>query len=261
MFVSMPSKRALDELRLVFTLRLQGLTDREISRQTGIPVTTIRTWRNGRLPLYAVPHVRRYQPVEVPSPRPADLPEAAYAYLLGVYLGDGWLSRNGRSWLLRVVLDSAYPKIVDECCGAIDAISGKRPIPKPHPRGQRCVLVGTTWFPWFDLFPQHGPGKKHHRKIALTEWQEAIVGRAPKPFLRGLIHTDGWRGLNRVHTKGKDYAYPRYQFSNRSGDIRKLFTDACDLLGIEWTRWTRYHVSVARRKSVALMDTFIGPKE
>ncbi len=82
----------------------------------------------------------------------------------------------------------------------------------------------------------------------------------PHAFLRGLIHTDGWRGTNRVHVKGKDYAYPRYQFSNRSDDIRKLFTDTCDQLGIEWRQWTRYHVSVARRESVALLDTFVGPK-
>jgi hypothetical protein len=65
-----------------------------------------------------------------------------------------------------------------------------------------------------------------------------IVDAEPQAFLRGLIHTDGWRGLNRVRVKGKDYAYPRYQFSNRSDDIRKLFTGACEKLGVEWRQWT-----------------------
>jgi hypothetical protein len=60
--------------------------------------------------------------------------------------------------------------------------------------------------------------------------------------------------------KGKDYEYPRYQFSNRSRDIKKLFTDVCDQLGIEWRPWGKHHISVARRESVALMDEFIGPK-
>lgn len=110
------------------------------------------------------------------------------------------------------------------------------------------------------LFPQHGPGRKHRRRIVLADSQRKIVEKAPRPFLRGLIQTDGWRGLNRVHVKGKDYAYPRYQFSNRSDDIRGLFTDVCDLLGVEWWRSTRYHISVARRESVALLDSFIGPK-
>jgi hypothetical protein len=41
-------------------------------------------------------------------------------------------------------------------------------------------------------------------------------------------------GLNHVTVKGRDYAYPRYQFSNRSDDIRALFTYAWDLVGIEW---------------------------
>jgi hypothetical protein len=110
------------------------------------------------------------------------------------------------------------------------------------------------------LFPQHGPGRKHHRPIFLAPWQQEIVNAEPEKFLRGLIHSDGWRGMNRVHVKGRDYEYPRYQFSNRSEDIKRLFTDTCDRLGIEWRRWGRYHISVARRVSVALLDEFIAPK-
>lgn len=82
-------------------------------------------------------------------------------------------------------------------------------------------------------FPQHGPGRRHNRAIVLAGWQAEIVDSAPGAFLRGLIHTDGWRGTNRVHVKGRDYAYPRYQFSDRSDDIRRLFTDACEKLGVE----------------------------
>ena len=122
------------------------------------------------------------------------------------------------------------------------------------------MIVSSTWHPWLFLLPQHGPGRKHHRKIALAEWQQQIVKHAPQRFLRGLIQTDGWRGLNRVYVKGKHYEYPRYQFSNRSDDIRNLFTDVCDQLGIKWRQWTRYHVSAARRESVAYLDRFIGPK-
>jgi hypothetical protein len=110
------------------------------------------------------------------------------------------------------------------------------------------------------LFPQHGPGRKHKRKIELVEWQREIVRAAPGEFLRGLIHTDGWRGTNRVRVKGKDYAYPRYQFSNRSDDIRTLFTDVCDMLEIAWRPWGRWHISVARREAVAKLDAFVGYK-
>jgi hypothetical protein len=118
----------------------------------------------------------------------------------------------------------------------------------------------SYWSAWPCLFPQHGPGRKHHRRIELAPWQREVLERDPRPFLRGLIHSDGWRGLNRVRAKGRDYAYPRYQFSNRSQDIKDLFCWACELIGVEWRPWGRHHISVARRDSVARLDEFIGPK-
>jgi hypothetical protein len=96
--------------------------------------------------------------------------------------------------------------------------------------------------------------------IALVSWQLEVVEDQPFQFLRGLIHSDGWRGINRIHVKGRYYEYPRYQFSNKSADIRRLFTDVCDLVGVAWRPWGRYHISVARRDAVALLDEFVGPK-
>ena len=59
---------------------------------------------------------------------------------------------------------------------------------------------------------------------------------------------------------GKAYAYPRYQFSNRSAEIRQLFCAACDCLGIEWRQMNAFNISVARRRSVERLDEFVGPK-
>jgi hypothetical protein len=259
----MPKARPRTDLQKVFDLKRTGLSDREVAAATGVPVNTIRGWRNHGLPKYALP------PEERPPACPVcgdeihdfgDIPAKSYSYLLGVYLGDGCLSKNGSSWTLRVTLDAAYPGIIAECVEAAQAVSLGRFIGvRPH-QTDACVEVSCTWRRWLCLFPQHGAGRKHSREIRLEAWQQRVIAEMPKPFLRGLIHTDGWRGLNRVHAKGKAYAYPRYQFSNRSDDIRKLFTDVCDRLGVEWRRWTRYHVSVARRDSVALLDAFIGPK-
>jgi hypothetical protein len=264
MFVSMPRARPPQEVRAVLDLKASGLLDREIAVLTGVPVNTIRKWRNHWLPLRTARRLRLvpacpdcgYEPHDF-----ASLPHDTYAYLLGVYLGDGHVRRTGGSWHFRIVLDAIYPGIISACCDAIETLrDGHRPKPRPNRRGQRCVYIDSTWTSWGCLFPQHGPGRKHRREIALVDWQREIVDAAPGPFLRGLIHTDGWRGINRVHVKGKDYAYPRYQFSNRSDDIRRLFTDACDRLGVRWRPWTRYHVSVAQAASVAILDSWIGPK-
>jgi hypothetical protein len=110
------------------------------------------------------------------------------------------------------------------------------------------------------LFPQHGPGPKHRRAIELATWQTDLVREQPGQFLRGLIHSDGCRFTNRVRAGDKIYAYPRYNFTNASSDIRGLFAATCDQLGIEWRQMNARNISIARRDSVARLDRFVGPK-
>jgi len=117
---------------------------------------------------------------------------------------------------------------------------------------------------WTLAFPQHGAGKKHERAIALVGWQQHLVDRFPKQFLRGLIHSDGSRVVNRFQLKlasgSREYAYPRYFFTNLSADIQRLFCESCERLGIRWTRSSYKNISVADRRSVALLDSFVGSK-
>jgi len=176
--------------------------------------------------------------------------------LLGFYLGDGCISAHSRGvYGLRITTDASYPGIIEECAGAMRAV-----MPQSRVLVQRlktnAVEIGSYSKAWPLLFPQHGPGRKHLRKIELAAWQWHIVRRFPCEFLRGLIHSDGCRVLN--HVNGKDY--PRYLFDQVSDDIRRLFCDAYELLGIEYTQSRWKTVSVARRGSVALLDSFIGPK-
>ena len=56
------------------------------------------------------------------------------------------------------------------------------------------------------------------------------------------------------------YAYPRYLFTNESGDILRLCGETLDRLGVAW-RFSRHNtISVARREAVARLDEFVGPK-
>lgn len=52
----------------------------------------------------------------------------------------------------------------------------------------------------------------------------------------------------------------RYFFSNLSEDIKDVFCEHCDLLGVAWSRANPRHVSVHDRRSVVLLDSFVGPK-
>ena len=127
------------------------------------------------------------------------------------------------------------------------------------------MRIESNWKRWPEVFPQHGPGRKHERRIALEPWQREVVDAHPWPFLRGLLHSDGCRTINRFTTRlpsGRvaEYAYPRWFFSNRSADIRGLFCEYCDRLGIRWTQSNHRNISISHRRSVALLDTFVGPK-
>lgn len=129
-------------------------------------------------------------------------------------------------------------------------------------RDSRAQMLNLVSFSkhWPHLFPQHGPGVKHERKIALEPWQRRIVDRYPGRLLRGLIHSDGCRVVNTIRHPKKTYSYPRYFFSNRSLDIQRIFCGACDRLGVAWRQDGPWNVSVARRESVAILDRHVGPK-
>jgi hypothetical protein len=188
------------------------------------------------------------------SMRLAIEPEA-YAYLLGMYLGDGTLSAAARSvFKLRIVLDLKYPGIIEECRTAM-----ARVLPNVVGMVNRpgCVELHSHSRHWICMFPQHGPGVKHRRPIVLEPWQQAIaLDRHPQALLRGLIHSDGCRVLNRVNGT----AYPRYHFTNHSDDIKAIFMEACERVGVACRPNNRWTLSVARRESVATLDRFVGPK-
>ncbi len=113
---------------------------------------------------------------------------------------------------------------------------------------------------WPCLFPQHGPGKKHLREIKLIDWQQEIVRADPRPLLRGLIHSDGSRHINTIKHPKRTYQYPRYEFTNLSTDIKRIFCDACDALGVQWRVMNAKSISIARAASVEVLDSFVGAK-
>lgn len=75
-----------------------------------------------------------------------------------------------------------------------------------------------------------------------------------------MLHSDGSRFLNRVTVGGRRYEYPRHLFSNESADIRRIFCEHLDILGIAWRPAGRRNISIARRDSVVRLDAFVGPK-
>ncbi|WP_327182475.1 helix-turn-helix domain-containing protein [Streptomyces sp. NBC_01334] len=243
------------------TLLRNGTRNADVARQFNIPLGTVSYWKHmdrakrGECP-------GRTQP---PCPRCEDeLDSPAYCYLLGLYLGDGHIIQNRamRVPSLSISCADAHPGLVDECEQAMRSVFSGNSVCRVRRKGCHEVKLYSKHL-WC-LFPQHGPGKKHERRIALEPWQQAIVHEHPWEFIRGLIHSDGCRITNwtekTIDGVRKRYEYPRYFFSNLSGDIVRLFTDTLDHVGVEWKMANPRNVSIAKRAAVALVDTHVGPK-
>ncbi|MGW1022538.1 helix-turn-helix domain-containing protein [Streptomyces sp. NPDC002577] len=248
------------------TLLRGGTNNADVARKLNVPLGTIGYWK----------HMDRAKRGECPGrhdpkcPRCDDreLDGAAYAYLLGLYLGDGHISHYSEHRVpnLMIACTESWPGLMDECEEAMRAVFPDNSVCRVRRKGCRNVKVYSKHL--HCLFPQHGPGKKHERTIALEPWQEEIVEAYPWEFIRGLVHSDGCRITNwttrLVGGERKRYEYGRYFFANKSDDIRKLFTDTLDKVGVEWSTLARgsdpFNISVARRASVTLMDAHVGPK-
>ncbi|MCF3170959.1 helix-turn-helix domain-containing protein [Streptomyces californicus] len=253
-----PSKR--DE---ALALLRSGTTNRAVAEHLDVPRGTVGWWLHEDRKQRGVAYE---QPTDCPVCTSREVDRAAYAYLLGLYLGDGHITSRRKQHHLSIFCDASWPGVINEAEAAMAKVM---PMPRTGRRqSSNCVEVKSYSKHWTCAFPQHGPGKKHERPIALEAWQQEIVDSHPWHLIRGLVHSDGCRNMNwttRV-VKGelKRYEYPRYYFTNVSDDIRRIYTDTLDALGVVWTHCTRagkpYNISVARRASVALMDAHVGPK-
>jgi hypothetical protein len=240
----MPKRRV--ERAHALALFDEGWSNAEIARAVAVPAATVGVWRHRHRRT-----ARADQSVSCPvCDDTTHLLGASYAYLLGIYLGDGYLIEQPRTWKLRVVQDHSYIAVISSITEAMEAVIARR---VGFQQRVGCIEIQSHCSHWRCVFPQHGPGMKHTRKIELAAWQWHVVQRHAVDFVRGCIHSDGCRVVNKVTVRGKRYEYPRYFFSNTSEDIKDLFCAACDVLGIGWQRSARY-VSVAKRHDVAALD-------
>ncbi len=183
------------------------------------------------------------------------LDDSDYAELLGIYLGDGHITFMERTQRLRIALDAAHPRIVEET----DALL-RRGFPENRvsrvlaDRGHTVVLhVYNSHL--FCLFPQAGPGKKHDRRLKFEAWQRDRIAAAPWSFLRGCIRSDGCVFINRTGP----YRYLSYGFYNLSPEILALFVETCHSLGLRPCVYAKA-VRLNRRDDVARLLEHVGRK-
>jgi hypothetical protein len=244
------------------TLVGEGLNDCQISRRLGVPRSTIRDWRR---PSY----VRRANIATCPRcwqrAKKMHFTPEDYAELLAIYLCDGCISSCPRTWRLRVALDTKYEGII----GAIRALLSRcfpdNDIGEVEAHGGSMVFLSLYCSHLPCLFPQHAPGQKHRRRIALERWQQELLDAAPWRFIRGCIWTDGCSFINRTNVhQPVPYEYLSFDFSNMSHDIVRLFVDACDRVRLDYRVAHQpggpWRVRINRRASVRRVAADVGIK-
>jgi hypothetical protein len=248
-----------DDFHRVKHLLGLGLSDYKVADLTGVPRGTVLRWRRRADPPRAGLAAVRGAEWTVPD-------AVSYCYLLGAYLGDGHVThRPPNGWSLRIACDRQYEAIIDEIRRAMNTTFPERLSTRFRSSTGASDVVAICHPAIGRAFPQHGPGRKHLRRIVLSDWQLELTHQHPDALIRGLIHSDGCRVINRFRTKlpsGRvaEYSYVRYFFSNHSADIRHIFIDHCELLGIRVTQSNHRNLTVAHRKSVAVLEEVVGPK-
>ena len=188
--------------------------------------------------------------------------EADYVYLLGLYLGDGMLTRMpGKAvWKLRIFQDSkvrgaASRQANMRCRSSRDVRAASSP-------KIGCVEIALA----LEALDLRVSPAWAGAEASTADSIGAVAGATSYLISRASsskvsCESDGCRITNLALVRGKRYEYPRYFFSQSRPSISRICSmRGCDLIGVDYRQAGPRNISVARRASVAVLDEFIGPK-
>lgn len=142
------------------------------------------------------------------------------AYIIGVALGDGNLSRpNGRATRLRITCDNKYPKIASEITLALQKLFPKNKVSRVA-SGKNSYFNISVYSNQIDiLLPwKVGAGSKFIQNACVPAWIKEDKSYV-KNCLRGLLQTDG-----SIYT---DRGYLMVNFTNIT---KSLATDVLEMI-------------------------------
>jgi intein-encoded DNA endonuclease-like protein len=229
--------KSLADYTKVCELFEKGFNKSEIARELQLDRSTVIKWLKDKPTHLFIPSL--YERI-VTAPK-------TYSYILGLYLGDGYINKTDRSYRLRIALDKKYSELNQYASDKLKELFITNAV---------SIVDNDTWIDLSvynkDLpiiFPQLGDGKKHNRCVALLDWQIGLIDWIE--LMKGLFHSDGSYYLS----NDRDY----YQFKNLSSDILDLFKVCCDKNNIKYTFGADV-VRIYQRPAVNKMRSLIGIK-
>lgn len=220
-------KYTKDDVTQVRELFTEGLNRCQISRQTNIPLSTLRKWLN-----HDDFNLRDDRnAVKITDIINDKIRREAYSFCLGIYLCDGYIVQSKQHRVPNITFynDYQYPINTREWCDKIQIIFPENKVNCKKKPSSNCVIVKVYNNCIWDLFPQHGKGKKHDRKLILEDWQKEIIKEFPEEFIKACVQSDGCIYIQKVSNR----QYHRHNFINKSEDIIDFFLWALSLVGIQ----------------------------
>lgn len=205
----------------ILILYSESKSDRKIASELGIDRTTVKKYKN--IPLEQnIATFRTVADIDV-------LVKHWYAYVIGLYLGDGCISKFARTSRLRLYFHSHNNEdIINRATLSLNKIFPKNNISRYNQLHVNCSVVGVYNKNLPDLFPQHGTGKKHSRDVSLKPSQLDLMTDAYARFiLAGLHDSDGCMYHEQLRR--------RFVFTNTSPDIIDIYKKVLEMYAIEFT--------------------------
>lgn len=241
--------RTIEEYQEVLKLKKEGLNNSQISKITKIPRPTVIGWVNGKINISDNKKNIEFNPKDYIT---SNNLESIYSYVLGLYLGDGYICQTSRTSKLRIFLDIKYDNLNNH---AINKLKSLLPNNKVGKLIKKNKLTNNPSFVEIyvhnndikNLFPQNGLKKKHERNIILEDWQLEIID--VHNLILGLFHSDGSYYLNKNHNKNY------YSFTNVSLDIVEIYKLCCEILNL------KYHTCKTMQNDKLKYNVVIGGKD
>ena len=228
--------RTKEEVALVHGLVAEGLNDCEISAPNrdspaDSPRLAARTDPSDNVSVQANTSCNQCGHEATSS---SGLPIPEYTYLLGMYLGDGCISRAPKG----VLAPAHFPRhevrwhLIDECVRSMGGVMPDKPVNVRRTRpGVNCASSQFSFEGVAMPVPSTRPGNEAQAQHRAQPVAAGPHRQDPRPLIAGLIHSDGCRVIN----PSMGHTLPALHVSNNeSADIRRIFCDACDQLGIPW---------------------------
>lgn len=259
-----------DTRQAIYEQYVQGVSRNQLATQYGLTWSTIsgviKSYKDGSTKRQA----KNNLDLSWVLANVIDLCPESYCYVLGMYLGDGYINEAARKGVfrIRITLDNKHPQIIEECRDELSKLLPDNKVSVTHSsKESSCSDVSCYSRLLPIIFPQHGKGLKCDRDVSLKDWQLNYVKQYPKAFLKGLMKSDGCRYISTSKSKDKIYQRPMYGFTNASKDIAKMFMWCCDTLDIHYTVYIKprkashhhdvYSITISKKDDVEFLDEFV----